>query len=108
MKRCVIIFFTLLAYLFLPQLEALNRDYIPQDYSSIFHSWCGEDECFYDDENYHFCVADCLDQLWNRPSAITSFLLYLFPETGPDCTCCGRPSMYLGYIDPDFKKYTPH
>jgi tetratricopeptide (TPR) repeat protein len=96
MKRCVTIFFTLLAYLFLPQLEALNRDY---------RSDCDEDETY---QNYYkpYCLYHAPG---NYPDGISHELFYLIPQTGPaECCQCYDLSCYLGYIDYDFKKYLPH
>lgn len=108
MKRNFIIFFVLFIYLFrLPPLDALNRDYLI-DYPTIFHSYCGEEENFNPNEDYYFCVEDCLDQIWEKPIGIRSILFYYIPETGPACTCCGNPSIYLGYMDRDHIKYISH
>lgn len=96
MKRYVTIFFTLLAYLFLPQLEALNRDY---------RSDCDENETY---QNYYkpYCLYHAPG---NYPDGISHELFYLIPQTGPaECCKCNKLSCYLGYIDLDFKKYLPH
>lgn len=95
MKRCVIIFFTLLAYLFLPQLEALNRDY---------RSDCEEDNT-YQNYYYHYCLYHAPV---HSPDGIASALLNLIPALGPECRNCYDQSIYLGYLDLDFKKYLPH
>ncbi len=96
MKCYVTIFFTLLAYLFLPQLEALNRDY---------RSDCDEDETY---QNYYkpYCLYHAPG---NYPDGISHELFYLIPQTGPaECCKCYDLSCYLGYIDYDFRKYLPH
>lgn len=107
MKHWTIVFITLLATLFLPQIEALNRDYQP-DHSKIFHSWCEEDESFYEENDYYFCAEHCWFQLLKKPLGIGIFYFYGIPAIGPNCTCCGHPSIYLGYVDQEFKKYTIH
>jgi tetratricopeptide (TPR) repeat protein len=95
MKRYVTIFFTLLAYLFLPQLEALNRDY---------RSDCEEDNTY---QNYYnpYC-------LYHAPGSSAketlSYFSNLIPATGPECTSCYDSSIYIGYLDVDFKKYLCH
>lgn len=96
MKRYVTIFFILLAYLFSPQLEALNRDY---------RSDCDEDETY---QNYYkpYCLYHAPG---NYPDGISHELFYLIPQTGPaECCKCYDLSCYLGYIDLDFKKYLLH
>jgi tetratricopeptide (TPR) repeat protein len=96
MKRYVTILFTLLAYLFLPQLEALNSDY---------RSDCDEDETY---QNYYkpYCLYHAPG---NYPNGISHELFYLIPQTGPaECCQCYDLSCYLGYIDYDFKKHLPH
>ena len=95
MKRHVTIFFTLLAYLFLPQLEALNRDY---------RSDCEEDNN-YQNYYYPYCLYHAPG---NSSTGIDSDLLNLIPATGPECRNCYDQSIYLGYLDLDFKKYLPH
>lgn len=95
MKRCVIISFTLLIYLFLTQLEALNRDY-------YFN--CEKDNTY---QNYY--DPYCLDHApGNSPEGVPSYLLDLIPADGPECMDCCESSIYLGYFDLDFKKYITH
>ena len=92
MKRYILISCALLAYLFLPQLEALNRDY---------HFDCEEDKTY---QNYY--QPYCFDHApGNFLEDIDSDLLYLIPENGPECKDCCDESIYLGYIDIDFRKY---
>lgn len=95
MKRYITIFLTLLACLFLPQLEALNRDY---------HSDCEEDNTY-----QHYYYPYCLYHApVNSPKGVESDLLNLIPATGPECRNCYDQSIYLGYLDLDFRKYLSH
>lgn len=96
MNRYAVIFFALLTSLFLPHLEALNRDY---------RSDCDEDESY---QNYYkpYCLYHAPG---NYPDGISHELFYLIPQTGPaECCQCYDLSCYLGYIDLDFRKYLPH
>ncbi len=95
MKRYVTIFFTLCIYLFLLQIEALNRDYC---------SDCEEDNT-YQYYYYPYCLYHAPG---NSPEGLPSNLLHLIPATGSECKDCYNSSIYLGYLDIDFKKYFPH
>ncbi|HEV8050948.1 MAG TPA: hypothetical protein VGP47_00520 [Parachlamydiaceae bacterium] len=88
------------------ELQSLSRDYTP-DYIQILCALCDEDD-FEEGEEYHFCVEHCWHQLRTKPSEIRTFYFYQIPGTGPECTCCDFPSIYLSYVDQDFKKYTSH
>lgn len=95
MRRCMPILFAVFAILFLPQMAALNRD---------FRSDCEDDNTY---QNYYY--PSCLkDAPGDRPEGIKSDLLNLIPATGPTYRDCWDQSIYLGYIDLDFKKYLFH
>jgi len=94
MKHYMIVFFALLS-IYLPQLEALNRDY---------RSDCEEDNT-YQQYYYPYCLWHAPGEL---PREIDYDILDRIPKTGPECRYCYSSSIYLGYVDQDFKKYTPH
>lgn len=87
----LIVFFSIAS----SSIFALNRDY---------KSECDEDQ-FY--QNYYspYCP-------WHVPVEahqwIPTDLTRFIPETGQKCSICQSPSIYLGYIDPDFQKYHAH
>lgn len=81
--------------IFLSQLEALNRDY---------RFDCEEDNT-YQDYYYPYCLYHVP---FNFPKGIPSKLLKCIPKTGPECRECSSSSIYLGYLDLDFKKYLPN
>lgn len=95
MKRYATVFFIFLVNLILTQLEALNRDY---------KSDCDGDNT-YQYYYYPYCLCHAPD---NSPDEINYALLKYIPATGPECRNCYNRSIYLGYIDLDFRKYLPH
>ncbi len=81
--------------LLIVNLFSLNREY---------RSDCDEDNRFQD--YYNPCCsnhAPC-----GFPDWIFSNLIKLIPATGAECIKCNKKSIYLGYLDPDFKKYRSH
>src|SRR5438128_929178 len=96
MKHYLVIFFAILASLFLPQLEALNRDY---------RSDCENNDNIYQHYYYPYCLYHAPVDF---PDEISSDLLDFIPATGPECRKCYKQSLYLGYLDLDFKKYLSH
>lgn len=97
MKRCVVII--LFAILFLPKLEALNRDNYSGDYPCCY--------CYYHYfYRYHFPDPIFFSEFSN---SIPIELIQLIPSKD---TCaiggCKNSLIYLGYTDPDFRKYRVH
>lgn len=76
-------------------LFALNRDY---------KSDCDEDNS-YQSYYYPYCPRHAPD---GYPDWLPSSLVKFIPATGPECRKCYDRSIYLGYVDPDFKKYCSH
>lgn len=90
-------FYFLLAILLLAisNLFALHRDY---------KSDCEEDNRY---QQYYnpYCLGHAPDDY--RGWLSTSLAKYI-PARGPTCCECEKHSIYLGYLDPDFKKYRLH
>jgi tetratricopeptide (TPR) repeat protein len=75
-------------------LFALNRDY---------RFDCNEDSAY---RAYYYPY--CVEHVPSYPNWLPSRLVKLIPATGPQCHECYNPSIYIGYIDPDFRKYRDH
>lgn len=76
-------------------LCALNRDYKTD---------CDEDSRY---QNYYYPY--CLQHApGDYPDWLSSRLVKFIPTIGPKCKNCHSKSIYLGYIDPDFRKYRAH
>ena len=66
-------------------------------------------DCDEDNRYYHYYSPYCFnhapdnDQDW-----ISSRLIQYIPANNPTCCKCEKPSIYLGYVDPDFRKYRSH
>lgn len=92
MQRYIATLLTLWLYLFIPCLEALNRDY------------CHDCEGV----NY-YSLPYCLSC---SPGISTNEIPYihLIPATQPKCSehHCSNLSVYQGYLDYDFRKYRSH
>ncbi len=86
--------FTALFLIVFSNLLGLNRDYKTD---------CDEDNAY---QNYYYPY--CLIHAPNAPDWIASSLVDHIPSTGPTCRRCNKKSIYLGYIDPDYKKYRSH
>jgi|688.fasta_scaffold17663_4 hypothetical protein len=97
-------------------LYAYGQNY-PINYSELFFPiYCEEEDndeennnCLHFDEinEYNFCISHCYYFLRaNKIKDIGIYNLSKIPHEGAPCSCCGTPSFYLGYVDPNFCKYT--
>lgn len=91
MNRYIAILFTLLAILLLSETKGLNRDYYPD---------CGDSS-----PHQYYCLYDIPSDFAEKNSI--DFLEFI-PATGPKCVECYDPSIYLGYLDNDYRKYFAH
>lgn len=104
MRRYSIIFCTICVYFFLPQLEALNRDY-----QSMYDEQ-DDDPPFYrnrDIEDKYATNPECLNHV-RIPEWIEPDLLEFIPELDSKCRVyrCRNRSIYSGYFSYDYDKYS--